>query len=294
MTESSNLTIDSDTDSEVTLGGYNNIRNFLRRLSSRISGYFAGSAATANQHNLAIISTRNWFLYLPPEIRLIIYHHVLLLPHDVNYDFPMVWRHPEVQAVTGILRTSRLIRGEAIDVFLRENTFVFLPWLMSLPIMASIPQSNDRIQNFTVDILLCPPWYQSLHPFFTAIMRHLGDTTIIRGTLSVHFTIDLDDDVHGAHFRSYLRGLGRFTNFQVVEIDFVDPMRRAQSTAMHCDFLHNALRFVLGPAKPYTEGEGLIFYPQRFMNAQPPRENVDWIDLLDGIRLDWDRDETNR
>lgn len=120
-------------------------------------------AATESELSLSTPSIRNWILFLPPEIRLIVYRDVLLLPYCVPYDFGWILpdlrhinespfisflhagRHPGVQAVTGILLTSRLIPKECLSVFYRENTFMFPSWFSSF---SSIPPRyiGDMIQ----------------------------------------------------------------------------------------------------------------------------------------------------
>lgn len=270
-------------------------------------------AATESQPSLTIPSARNWILYLPPEIRLIIYRYVLLLPYAVPYGVPYdfrwiftdlrnvnylpfvsffhAWLHPGVRAVTGILLTSRLIQEECLPVFYRENTFVFPSWFSRFSLLPP-RHIGDMIQNFTVDISLPPKYRDSDRERSLDIIRTVSDLAIIRGRFSVHFSLPLRRG-RGAPLRFYLRCLGRFTHFKVVEVDFAES--RPAQTTMHCECVQNALQSVLGPAKPYATGylRGLRFHPQRFLNAQPSQESVDWIDRLDGLRLDVDGDVSN-
>ncbi|MCJ1263596.1 hypothetical protein MMC22_003466 [Lobaria immixta] len=175
----------------------------------------------ANQPTSSIIARRNWILYLPPEVRLVIYDYVLQIPHCLPYDLQMLWVHPAVRSRTSILRTSDLLRREGIDVFFRVNTFSIG---MILPLFQTVPRRiGDMIQNIDIHI-----------------------------EISVHLL--------GARdlFIGIIQTFG----------------------------------FVLGPARPHAGGNGLTFFPQRFLraNAQPTRENVNWMDHLDGVCLDWNEE----
>lgn len=253
-----------------------------------------GNAVTENQSSPSIASTRNWIVYLPPEVRLIIYRYVLQLPYELPYDSSLLWRDPTMQGLTGILYTSRLIQEESLDVFLRENTFYFLALFTRFTATPSA-RIRDTIQNITVDIRLSLS-YRGPRELFIGIIHTFGDPGIIRGRFNVRFFLFL----HGhslprTHLYFFLHGLGRFTNFRIIEIDLFYRRTPPLDAAMYRHSVENALQPALGLAARHADAteHDLIFFPQQFLNSRPSRENHDWIDCLDGIRLDWNGDGTN-
>lgn len=253
-----------------------------------------GNAVTENQSSPSIAFTRNWIVYLPPEIRLIIYRYVLQLPYELPYDSSLLWRDPTMQGLTGILYTSRLIRGESLDVFLRENTFYFLAFFTRLTATPSA-RIRDTIQNITVDIRLSR-CYRGPRELFLGIIQTFGDPAIIRGTFNVRFFLFLHGhSLSRVSLYFFLRGLGRFTNFRIIELDLFYRRRAPLDATMYCNSIENALQPALGLATRHfhATGHDLAFFPQEFLNSQPSRENHDWIDCLDGIRLDWNGDGIN-
>lgn len=246
----------------------------------------------ANQPTSSTIARRNWILYLPPEVRLINYDYVLRIPHRLPYDLYMIWVHPALRFRTSILRTSRFLRREGIDFFFRENTFSIG---MILPLFQTVPRRiSDMIQNIDIHIHISNN-LQGARDQFTGIIQNFGDPAIIRRTFNVHVLLPLRyrRRQRPPPLDFFLRGLAQFTHFQIIDIDILYRRRHGLSTAIHCQRVENALRFVLGPASPHAGGNGLTFFPQQFLrgNAQPTRENVDWMDYLDGVRLDWNEEE---
>lgn len=246
-------------------------------------------AGTEDQPTLSITSTRNWILYLPPEIRMIIYRDVLQLPHEIPWEFPLLRSLPNLQVLASLLRTSSLIRREAIPVFFGVNTFSFSRWSPRL----AVGSSWWLIQNLAIYIQIGAANHGPRQQFLD-IIHNLGNPSTIRGTLSVYITMDfpfLSFRRVPLHF--YLRSLGRFTNFRAVELYLFCRGPLAPDPAIFYGLFENAQRYVLGPARPLATGHGLIFLPQQFVNAQSRREDVDWMEYLDGIRLTWRGDETD-
>lgn len=273
------------------------------------------NTAIETQSTPSSASTRNWILFLPPEIRLMVYRNLLRLPDRLLLDLPAVWACPTVQAVTGIVRTSKLIRLESIDVFYRENTFL----IRRFPRFTIFPsrQIGDRIQNLAFGISLLTT-SQGDRDQFICIIKNFGDPSIIRGTFNVRFVLPTRYRLRRTPLQFYLRGLGRFTNFQIVGVDLAYWRECTLNIARHFPRLENALKFVLGPARHRATGQGqtfllqryvqgtmrprpmghdLTFHPQqflnaqRFLNAQLSQKNVDGMDYLDGIRLGWNKNE---
>lgn len=78
------------------------------------------NAVTANAPTPSMASARNWILHLPPELRFMLYSYVLQLPLDIPYYSPS---GPWMRALTGLLRTSSLIRSESMDFFQTKHLF---------------------------------------------------------------------------------------------------------------------------------------------------------------------------
>lgn len=233
---------------------------------------------------------RNWILYLPPEVRDIVFRYVLQLPCPVPYHLPFLRSIKGVQARTGIFHTSRLIHAESINVFYRVNTF----YVSRLPRITVLPSQSvsDMIQNLNFDISLGIAFMRTCREQFIALVLTFGDPAIIRGTLRVLIYIPPPHHRRPSPLPFFLRGLRRFTNFRVVEINLRYTSRTTYTIAGHYGRVENALRTVLGPTTPPATGQGLTFLPQRFLNTQRPRED-DWMNHLDGVRLDWNGDGTD-
>lgn len=265
-------------------------------------GSDAEMEATGTENRLTSIttSTRNWILYLPPEIRIMIYRNVLQLPHEIFWRFPLLHTRPRLQALLSLLRTSSVIRAEAIPVFFRENTFIFSSRSPSL----ATGSFWWLIRNVTMFIELSAR-DQGPREQFLDILHHLGNPSTIRGKLTLYIALFFPFfSRHRCLLLVYICGLGRFTNFRAVELQIVCLGPRAPNPAIFYDFFENAQRQVLGPAtaatprvtgeaETFVRGPVLTFFPQQFVNAQPRREDVDWMEYLDGIRLTWNGDETD-
>lgn len=252
------------------------------------------SSVTENQPAPTIAPLRNWILYLPAETREIVFQYLLQLPQPVPYHLRSLWSRRDVQAHTGILRTSRLIHREGINIFYRVNTFS----VPILPTFTMVPSRRigDTMQNLSVNISLLSR-LQGTREQFIALIHTFGDPAILRGTFSICIFLPPRYRLQPCPLQLFLRGLGRFTNFRVVTVNVAHARvpvlltSRCFGIESHYQRIENFLRPVLGPPEPRAIRQALTFLPQSFLNAQRSRE--DWMDYLDGIRLDWNGDEAN-
>lgn len=292
MTDPNDLSLDNEREPEDTTT--ETVTNEIA-----LQNQSASNVATENQHTSGSTSTRNWILYLPPEIRAMIYRYVLQQYPTLPYEPFSLNPHWQF-SLTPILNTSRLIRREGLDIFYRENTFR-IPQNFWTCYPAPSPQYNDIIQNFRchTSLIQNSATYTQLSDTiegpdeaFLAVIHRFTDPAIIRGTIEFSFSIS-NGHYRGAPLDFFIHCLGRFTNFRIVEVHFYYD-RDDLSTAVYRDRVETALRFVLGPARTHDSrpdsylGPGLIFYPQRFLHAQQSEENVNGID-----RQDRDGDEAN-
>lgn len=283
MTDPNNSFLNNEAESEDTAD--NALPDNAALQSQSVS-----NAVTQLQPIPTTMSARISILSLPPEVRLIIFRHLLQLPYHIPYNLPTLWDDPNLQSRAGILYTSALFHSEAINVFYRENTFFLQTWFATF-VMVPSQRIGDMIQNLAFDIRVSAA-LQGPRDQFINIVHNFGGPAIIRGTLNVRFLLYIGPHLSRDPLDFFVRILGRFTNFRVVEVSFFHRHNRTLSTATQCDLVENDLRFVLGPARHCTNGHGLTFLPQQFLNEQLSQNNFDWMHLLDGLRLDWDGDET--
>lgn len=233
----------------------------------------------------------NLLYELPQEIRNIIWGYVFHLPFDLQLDDrPTLWSRRYARELAGISCTSWFIYRESSNFFYRENTFEvrFHPVFLMYP----SPRICDRIQNLTIDVSLSS---HSLQPWvrFIGLIDQFGDPAIIRGTFSIHFQLSFRSQrPFCPNLNWLLQCLRRFANFRLVNVDLMNELETELITAMHYSFVENALGPRLGPATRHATGIGLAFSPQRFLHAQRLRRNADWMDLLDGIRIDSNQDDS--
>lgn len=247
---------------------------------------------------------RDWILYLPPEIRQMVFEYLLQLPYALPYHLPTLWRNRNIQARTGIFHTSRLIYRESIYVFYSKNTFM-VPQFPKVPTQ----QIGHMIQNICVDLTASSETRAGRYrprEQFLALMQKFGDPAIIRRTLNLLIYLSPQDDTlrPDTHLMPFfLRALGRFTNFRVLNLrlrynNHNETTDLQSMMETQYERVENALRLVLGPARlPRATGcDHLIFQPRDFWNAQQRsrRRNGDWMHHLDGIRLEWNRDRIDR
>lgn len=259
----------------------------------------ASNPTTGNQLGPSVTSTstrNNIILHFPPEIRVMIYRYLLRLPGPLPYYLPILWRLPSMRALTGLLHTCRVIRGESLNILHGENTF-FVDQHCIFPLQRVTPSRRigDMIQNFSIDVQLWTESALSSNEFINIVDAFTGRGAgmIIRGTFRINFYLHRSDhDFRRRPLLVFLRRLGRLTNFRVVEIDIGSYRGRSILNAAMQDCIdrcyecvEHGLRFALGPTSPpRARGQGLIFHPQLFLNPRPSR--------LGGIRLHGNGDET--
>lgn len=244
--------------------------------------------ALENQSTTDVKSTSNGLglLSLPAELRVLIFGHLLVEQRPLS----MYWPGRAYQPFPAILNTCTRIRQEAFRVLFRENIFYvgFLhPRLSSL----NYRRINDTIQNIHVDIQL-----YSISPFGSRsqlihLVREFGSPAIVRGTLNI--ILRVRPSRNQLYFWVGLT-LPRFTNFRIVRIEYLAdsaPHRTDLTETIcrqYCAIDEQYFPVYFGPAISFADGCGLEYHPQKYLNSLP--EAVDWIDHLDGIRLDWGQD----
>lgn len=250
---------------------------FMRALR-RSSILSAVSNALSTRRRLGLLD-------LPPELRLMIYRYLLVHPHTLDRSSIA----PGYRPFVNILRTSRTIHREALDILYRENQFANCLWPSGYPILPSPPQIIDMIQNIYVDIFLMYNIF--LVKKFMKYVHQFGNRFIIRGTLTVdfvflvHFDRPLEDNIFPV--RWFRIALGRFTNFRTVELH---AYTRGIGEPLFdvLEYLKTALEPVLGYAEDgMREANCLRFHPVDHWNRWGELDGGDWADFLDGIRLEW-------
>lgn len=220
-----------------------------------------------------LVSTRSplGLLDLPPEIRIMIFRHLLVYPYSLANKLWPIGPRPSVV----ILRTNKLVHREAFEVLYGENTFFKLFW-SSYCFQNWFPRVSDTMQNIHMEIAMCRK-SSDIQKFLTLI--HYFDPSIIRGTLVVEFLTEFSL-VHPLKW--FIRALGRFTNFRTIEVHVHDPLCYHRNIFHLRDYLKTALEPLLG----YAQGcNTLRFHP--LDHRKPYKEDGDWADSLDGIRLEW-------
>lgn len=234
---------------------------------------------------LTSTDNRLGFLSLPPELRVQVYRHLLLKHRPLSTDWPFSTYRPN----PAILATCKLIRCEAFQVLYGENVFFVRSAEPELSILAN-PHVADTMQNLYLDARL-DDTSSHRRSSFIHMIRVFGSHDIVRGTLTITFRVNARNN--GMLFW-FARGLPRFTNFRVIQ--FVFLARSQDHPAQHlapllCDIQKDLFTPVFGPAISVADGCGLLFYPQDYLNSWPPEIDVDWMENLDGQRLDWNRDD---
>lgn len=226
-------------------------------------------------------------LDLPPEIRVIIFRHLLVQRHGIC--FGALRSSPSV----GILRTNRLIHRESFGVLYGENRLNHCLG-PSLYFAASHPRILDVIRHIHINI---PTVFNFRQPVFRTVldcMHCFGTPSMIRGTLTVTFG---HDGIVARHRKRFIKALARFTNFRVVELRFCQyknylPDRVQDGVKCY----EHALEPVFGFAEHRnTEGFNtvsrvLVFHPIDHQDRLRELADDDWADSLDGIRLEWNED----
>lgn len=249
--------------------------------------------------NVMPIRSRLGLLDLPPDLRVMIFRHLLLYPFHESVgrrsrlsDVGSVgWGSESKPSVDrlNILRTSRLMYREASGVLYRENQYNFTKCfgLYSGCSLAHFPRVRDTIRNIQLDI---HPWPMRVRIMeigqFLRLIDLFGNPSILRGTLTVCF---VSIDLSFRRLKWFIRALGRFTNFQTVEL-YLECWNNITRRGFRDELCHlvghlkSALEPVLGYANFGSHGQhSLRFHPVHRRNRL---EEHDWSDFLDGIRLE--------
>lgn len=222
------------------------------------------------------------FFSLPAELRVLVYRHLLV------EDAPLTtyWPSPLYSPIPNILRTCQLIRQEAFPVMYGENTF-FVSIMHPRHSILRSQRISETMQNVGINVRL----YDRIPSFnFIHVIREFGSPAIIRRTLSIVLGVN---NSQNSFLPWFVRAVPRFTNFRKVQIEFIDDSRQGNAHGLClelCNTHRDTFTPVLGPSDSYANGRGLRFQPQDFLNSLPPAADVDWMDLLNGIRLNWNRD----
>lgn len=228
-------------------------------------------ATQENQDVTNVPSTnhRLELLGLPPELRLIIFRHLLVYPWGFEIGGRLLGRPPPVQ----ILRTSRLIYREAFVVLYRENEFVnnyFDSW-SSPSYLSRFTRLVDTMQNIHIDI--ATRRVTSHLGRFLQNMNHFTGPTTIRGTLTVCWIHN--NPVHRNLLDLFIMYLCRATNFRTIQFHI---SRDGEFDRMFgtLQYFEAALVPTFGPAEyRIHEENGLRFHPVRHLNRlrQPTHGN---------------------
>ena len=219
------------------------------------------------------IPTRNGpgLLDLPPEIRYIIFRHLLL--HD---DLRQFYWYFAPQNYLAILKTNKVINREASDVFYRENTFVDCFWTQrSRTRIAWSPRIINMIQNIQIYLIIhgteeaLIPLKRDTAVSFMKFIQDFENRSIVRGTLAVTFWVD--------HFvlpsmPEFICRLGQFTHFRTIEESFRNNKDPPNDITNIRDYVRTALEHMLGYAEEFesdgSELKCLRFHPLDFSRAQ--------------------------
>lgn len=248
--------------------------------------------------NVTPTSSELGLLCLPPELRVEVLRHLLRKPHPLSNFGP----------IPAILNTCHTLRREAFQIMYEENTFNFDFDSDPEHCMLNNRQIHDAIRHVHFESWLYdyPGHYSSVarsRSKMLNLVRKFGSPAIVRGTLKVIFHVDAYD--HNL-ISWYICRLRTFTNFKMVLVEFRPgyPLPFSHDFSLPepwpllCEILKDALTPTFGPALSFANacGDsdcGLRFYPQQYLRSHPRKADVDWMDGLDGIRLDWNQDSTN-
>lgn len=187
-----------------------------------------------------------------------------------------------------ILWTCRLIHREAFEIFYGENVFN-----MSFTHPYSILSNrliHDAIRNVFFDVRLNDPSPNLRRANFINLIHEFGSPTIVGGTLHIIFRV--------APYCNYLinwiaRGVPRFTNFRTVLLEFSSSSEHSLAKSLCPEFrdrYQSTLTPIFGPALSCADRCHLEFHPRAYLKSLPPEVDIDWMDYLDGIRLNWIHD----
>lgn len=232
--------------------------------------------------NEASTSSERGLLSLPPELRVIIYRHLLVEGRPLS----TYWRAACYEPFPAILDTCRLIRREAFQVLYGENVFFIGLKHPQISILSN-RRIADTIQHVRYAVYLYGPSVPLPRRLnFLHLIHEFGSQAIIRDTLQVVFHVVVVGLDLPTPMRLYAAGLGRFTNFRTVRFEFVEHSDDTEGTcAPLAEMYELLLTPKFGPAESFANGCVLEFHPQDFLSSRSP--DVDWMEHLDGIRQHW-------
>lgn len=241
--------------------------------------------ASENSSAADIISTSSQvgFFSLPPEVRVIVFQHLLLGP------FPLAMHLPSA-VFPAILNTCKLIRREAFQVHFGENTF-FAGFLLPRLSILNIRPIRDTVRNINFLVLLNDASPNRSKLSFIHLINELGSPTNTRGTLLINFVAKPPARIDLLSW--YARGLPRFTNFRTIRVEFFGTSARTRAKrfcSLLCPNHELGSSPFFGPVEYFANGRGLQFCPQEYLNSLPLEMEVDWMEHLDGVRLNWNED----
>ncbi|MCJ1264750.1 hypothetical protein MMC22_004625 [Lobaria immixta] len=242
--------------------------------------------ATSRSQAVATVISIPSLLDLPPELRLMIYRHLLVSPSGLpNCVFPLEVQPLEPRPDVSILRTSKLIHREAFDVLYRENTFVDYFYSPCPPVSRS-PRVMNAIHNVEIALDL---WAKSIDYEAREMERFLefgklyGNHSTIRGTLSLKIYLK---PASRRALMWFVRAVSRLQNFKILVLSFDNSSHHVSHVR---EWLQSALEPVFGPAEVlekvgYKE-KGLIFHPIDHRNLLREPDDADWVEFLKEIPL---------
>ena len=178
-----------------------------------------------------------------------------------------------------------MIHKEAFDVFYKENTFN--TWLWDQPYKTSYKitrssqvvntiqsiETHANLRTFSEDSDFENSYYEfsnsDLRELVNA-MHHLGNSSMTRRGLVVKLEIDTP-----RLLKKFVRALGKFTNFRVVELHLLEGSDLASNSLSEwCEYLKTALEPVFGYAEEWENdrdrwrlgARGLRFHPVDHQN----------------------------
>ena len=237
----------------------------------------SASNTAAETQSLNVASPpRLGFLSLPREIRDMVYRELFHRPSPSE-----VW-YRLLKPVPDFLATCKLTNREAFEILWGEN-----PYIWENPPPPLLPGLLNRIVD-TIQILHVTVRWGSFSAVFYDAVRRFGNPGKIRDNLEIRFVRDprpLSYDL--TYMDRFLVGLGRFTNFKTVRIVVAWRGKDLHISNRVSTRIAQAMCPRLGPSEPNADGNALVLHPRAHWKAQQPQETVDWMNLLDGIRLDW-------
>lgn len=265
--------------------------NFTRLVAGWLRFVFperGGNQAAVNDRSTR---RRLGLLDLPPEIRVMIFRHLLVNPQGLYFDLARQRPRPSI----AILRTNSVIYREASEIFYGENQFrnaFQFTGVLSFPYGAITRHLwiMDTIRHIHLEINMGAK-YSEIRKFL-AFMHCFAHPSHARGTLTIEVFIS---QAEVRPLKWFIRALGRFTNFKTIELHFGWYSFLLRRKVLHVrQYLITALEPVLGHAEDCGNGWiKLRFHPTDHQQVRREPDNSDWADSLDGMRLEWHENTTD-